>query len=79
MNDNNLAYNIVAKLPLKVQPYAKMVVPLVLLTVANLSDLALSGEEWRTIVIEAGILASALVTYTLPNLFNKYVVKFEKE
>lgn len=74
---DNLAYNIVNTLPVKVQPYAKMVVPLVLLTVANLSDLALSGEEWRTIVIEAGILASALVTYTLPNLFNKYVVKFE--
>lgn len=59
---------LVARLPAKVQPFAKALVPTAVAAVAAAADLAVSGVELRQIALVAGGGVTSILTYLVRNV-----------
>jgi hypothetical protein len=59
--------NLVSRLPVKVQPYAKALVPLAAGFLVAGTDLSISGEEGRALCEVAGATVTSLLVLLVPN------------
>ena len=58
---------LVGKLPVKVQPYAKAVVPLAVAAVLVAQDLTVSAAEVNSLAVAAGGVITSLIVLAVPN------------
>lgn len=64
---NTFLSALVERLPKRLQPVAKMLVPLTLGIATAVTDLSISGEELRVLAELAGTAVTSLLVYSIPN------------